>query len=159
MTDWLSSVPIDAAHMAQRIRLAMEDAARAVSGRLLREAVANAPVSPTVTEHSSTLVRKRRTKTRHEPGGLEKSITAEVRGQGREVEVACFVPTSSPAKDYADYIHNKRYIKWWNRGKGTRDKGDRAREKFIERARDTVVPLAAKKFARALDYAMKGMVK
>lgn len=125
MTDWLSSVPIDAAHMSQRIRLAMEDAARAVSGRFLREAVANAPVSPTVTEHSSTLVRKRRTRTRHEPGGLEKSITAEVRGQGREVEIACFVPTSSPAKDYADYIHNKRYI---NGGTEAREHVTRATE-------------------------------
>jgi len=101
-------------------------------GRLLRdEAKQNAPRSPTKAEFSRTLKRKAVTdRTDFFPGGLEQSIEWAVRfGQ-----CFIFVRDNSPAGKYAAKIHDEKGKTWRNRGPGTIAKGDRADEKFIERA-------------------------
>ena len=94
------------------------------------EAFQNTPKSPTVKKASKTLKRKKRTRTRHYPGMLEESIQAEARGIVGEIYVA----ENSPGGAYAHYIHEMKHKLWFNRGPGTIAKGDRADEKFIERA-------------------------
>ena len=96
-----------------------------------REAVKNAPVSPTNAQYSkAVLKRKKRTKQRMHPGGLSRSIEWEVAGN----EGSVYVAENSEAARYAKVIHDERYKRWKNRGPGTIAKGSRAREKFIERA-------------------------
>lgn len=64
------------------------------------------------------------------PGGLERSITAEVLRKS----VRIFVPPNSEAGGYAEKIHNDKGISWWNRGAGTVAKGEQADALFITRA-------------------------
>lgn len=106
-----------------------------------REAKDNAPCSPTMKKLSATLKRKKRTKDKKTPGGLEKSIFFEVNQNGTEVSV--FVPYNalcvSHSKNgrsfnYAKRIHDEKGKTWRNRGPGTIAKGARADEKFIDRA-------------------------
>lgn len=90
-------------------------------------------------------------------GALERSIRCVKRIFRRDywksfVEVS--VPYSSPAGKYAHYIHNLRYIKWWNRGPGTKAKGRNAKEKFLDRAVDKWLPRMQAKVEEA---AQKGM--
>lgn len=97
----------------------------------VREAKRNAPKSPTKTQFSATLKRKKRTSRRtFTPGGLEKSIEYEVEGD----KCSVFVGSNSFAGKYAKRIHDDRYKSWWDRGPGSIAKGTHAREKFIERA-------------------------
>jgi hypothetical protein len=101
-----------------------------------RESVLNAPRSPT----SAQLFRLRKTKgktrrnpdahSRPKPGGLRRSIEFDVNDGVGEI----FVALNSEAGKYAARIHDERYISWWNRGPGTIALGERAKEKFIERA-------------------------
>lgn len=96
-----------------------------------REAVRNAPVSPTNAQYSkAVLKRKKRTKRRMHPGGLSRSIEWETRG----MEGSVFVASNSEAAAYARKIHDDKYKSWRNRGPGTIAKGTRADDKFIERA-------------------------
>lgn len=96
----------------------------------VREAKANAPRSPTMKQYSATLKRKKRTRHRTYPGGLEKSIEYEITQDGCSV----FVAKNSFAGKYAKRIHDEKGVTWKNRGPGTIAKGQRADEKFIERA-------------------------
>ncbi len=101
-----------------------------------RESISNAPRSPT----SAQLFRLRKTKgktrrnpdahSRPKPGGLRRSIEFDVNDGVGEI----FVALNSEAGKYAVRIHDERYISWWNRGPGTIALGERAKEKFIERA-------------------------
>lgn len=119
------------------VRKLLQPTMKRIGLHAMRESKANAPRSPTVRQISATLVRKRRTKRRAVPGGLEKSITYTVEFGGRgyeELEAHIFVPKNSPAGAYANYIHNQKGIKWFKRGIGTQKKGGRADEKFIARA-------------------------
>ena len=95
-----------------------------------REAIANAPRSPTNEQYSATLKRKQRTARKMYPGGLEKSIEHAVLFDTCFV----FVAENSYAGRYAARIHDEKGITWRNRGPGTIAKGRRADEKFIERA-------------------------
>lgn len=61
---------------------------------------------------------------------LQNSIAFTATQDAAEV----FVPSNSPAGAYAVRIHDERYKTWRNRGKMTKIKGARAREKFISRA-------------------------
>lgn len=98
-----------------------------------REAVANAPRSPTKDEFSATLKRKKRTDRKNFfPGGLEKSI--EVRYDAEKMAAVVFVRENSYAGKYARKIHDEKGRTWRNRGPGTIAKGDRADDKFISRA-------------------------
>jgi len=99
-----------------------------------REAVANAPRSPTNKILSSTLKRKKRTTRRTMPGGLEKSIEYEIVTSGDDVSCSVFVASNSFAAKYAKRIHDEKGRTWHKRGAGTVAKGSRADEKFIERA-------------------------
>lgn len=96
----------------------------------VRESKANAPRSPTMKQLSATLKRKKRTARRTLPGGLERSIEYEASESGCSV----FVASNSQAGRYARRIHDEKGITWRNRGPGTVAKGQRADEKFIERA-------------------------
>ena len=95
-----------------------------------RTAKSYAPRSPTMQQLSATLKRKKRTARRTHPGGLEKSIMFEVKGD----TCAVFVPENSFAGAYAKRIHDEKGVTWHNRGPGTVHKGPQADEKFIERA-------------------------
>ena len=96
-----------------------------------REAVKNAPVSPTNAQYSkAVLKRKKRTARRLHPGGLSRSIEWDAIGDYGTIYVA----SNSEAAKYAKVIHDERYKRWKNRGPGTIAKGSRAKEKFIERA-------------------------
>ena len=95
-----------------------------------RESVRNAPRSPTNAQVSATLKRKKRTARRTYPGGLEKSIEQEVRGDTAHI----FVASNSFASKYAKRIHDEKGKSWHKRGAGTFAKGQRADDKFIERA-------------------------
>ena len=64
------------------------------------------------------------------PGGLVKSIECE----SDENHIEVFVASNSDAGEYAQIIHDLKGVKWHERGPGTQAKGDRADEKFIERA-------------------------
>lgn len=122
-----------AAQFARLERAAPQCAARALErcGLIaVREAKANAPRSPTMKILSATLKKKKRTARRTFPGGLEKSITYEVTGGAASV----FVASNSYAGKYARRIHDEKFVTWKNRGAGTIAKGNRADEKFIERA-------------------------
>lgn len=115
------------------------------------EAFQNTPKSPTVKKASKTLKRKKRTRTRHYPGMLEESIQAEARGIVGEIYVA----ENSPGGAYAHYIHEMKHKLWFNRGPGTIAKGDRADEKFIERA----VVANQDKLQKILDNAIEKALK
>lgn len=114
-----------------KVNASAERALRRCGLLAVREAKANAPRSPTKSQFSATLVRKKRTsRRRFTPGGLEKSIEYEVQGDRCSV----FVSRNSFAGKYAAKIHDERNKTWWDRGPGTIAKGQQAREKFIERA-------------------------
>ena len=137
--------------VSKLINQATQEAGRWIAGDWMAQAAHTyAPVSPTQDEIDRERARRKgvrvskakktrmRRKTRNKPipGGLERSIHAEVDGTGEDMKVACFVRTPSEAQAYADVIHNKKGERWFNRGIGTREKGEKADEKFIERARD-----------------------
>ena len=76
------------------------------------------------------------------PGGLERSIDLLWSDERAEVYVAA----NAEAGEYAKVIHDEKGRKWKERGPGTQAKGDRADEKFIERAQ----PGALARFADAM---------
>lgn len=135
------------------IKLALKDTARV----MYREAIRNAPRS--VTAAQARAERKAKWKAKHGnlkgfakaqsagmkrrkanshsramPGGLERSIRWELKGSGLSSDAEIFVARNAEAGAYAKYIHDEKGKKWFKRGPGTRRKGDRADEKFIERA-------------------------
>lgn len=99
--------------------------------------------------------RRRKTKTKPEPGGLERSISATVDQSGEDINACCFVRTPSEAQAYANVIHNEKGKRWHNRGLGTRAKGEKADEKFIERARDDNLERYFRKMVAAVDNEVK----
>lgn len=83
------------------------------------------------------------------PGGLERSIQFESDGEKAEV----FVASNAEAGEYAHIIHDMKGVKWHERGPGTQAKGDRADEKFIERAQ----PAAATRLEDFLGKSLKDL--
>lgn len=81
------------------------------------------------------------------PGGLVRSIECE----SDENHVEVFVASNAEAGEYAHIIHDLKGVKWHERGPGTQAKGDRADEKFIERAQ----PAAAKRLEAYLSQSLK----
>ena len=77
-------------------------------------------------------------------------------GEGHDISIACFVRTPSEAQAYANVIHNEKGNRWHNRGLGTRAKGEKADEKFIERARDDNLQRYFRKLDAAIDKAILG---
>lgn len=105
-----------------------------ISRAVAKKAREYAPRSPTRAQVTATLKVKRRSTAQCTPGGLEKSIRSEVRDVGGTMSAIVFVAANAPAGAYAKRIHDEKGITWWKRGPGTRAKGDKADEKFIERA-------------------------
>ena len=106
-------------------------------GRLAqREAISNAPRSPTQAQKNALrktkrkVTRKATAHSRTMPGGLEKSIGMKVGIDNASV----FVASNSQAGRYGARIHDGKGKSWRNRGAGTIAKGARADDKFIERA-------------------------
>ncbi len=119
------------------------------------EAVRNAPRSPTKAQFSATLKRKKKTDRKNFfPGGLEKSIEHEV----KDGEGVVFVRENSYAGKYARRIHDEKGKTWRNRGPGTIAKGERADEKFIERAmdQDKIGEILEDVFTKAVNEAANG---
>lgn len=152
------------------IKLALKDTARVMH----REAIRNAPRSPTAAQARAERKRvwmgkhgnlkgfakaqaagmKRRKPNSHSramPGGLERSIRWEMKGSGLTSDAEIFVARNAEAGAYAKYIHDERWKKWFKRGIGTCRKGDRANEKFIERA----VKDNRARYKESLDKALK----
>lgn len=153
------TVNFDLMKIQQEQKRLLEPTMRRIGQHAMRESKANAPRSPTVRQISATLVRKRRTKRRAVPGGLEKSITYSVEfgGQGQqEIEAHIFVPKNSAAGAYANYIHNMKGKKWIKRGVGTVAKGARADEKFIYRAVHDNISQYGKMIRQVVAKATKG---
>lgn len=146
-----SKADLDALHLADRIRNSAAAAVAKSALLVLRTAKRYAPVSPTQAQINASLKRKKRSKRKALPGGLEKSIMMEY----DFLTASVFVPTNSPAAAYAKKIHDQKFIKWRKRGMGTRRKGDKADEKFIERAFVDEDANIRKIFDKALEEAMK----
>jgi hypothetical protein len=128
-------INFDLADIEKATRKLLQPTMKRIGLHAMREAKANAPRSPTARQISATLVRKRRTKRKPTPGGLEKSITYSVEfGSTQQMEAHIFVPRNSAAGAYARVIHDMKGVRWHNRGIGTRAKGARADEKFVARA-------------------------
>ena len=148
---------------------AMQDAGRQAH----KDAIANAPRSPTAAQaraqrkaawvgkhgagkasirafnkaqRAGKARRKAGSHSRHAPGGLERSIEWEVRGKGFAMEAEIFVTANAEAGEYAKRIHDEKGKTWRKRGPGTVAKGARADDKFILRA----VQQAAKDFPSLL---------
>ena len=85
------------------------------------------------------------------PGGLERSIECLYGADHAEV----FVASNAEAGEYAEIIHDEKGKKWKDRGPGTQAKGERADEKFIERAQ----PSALERFAEATRKALQKLFK
>lgn len=118
------------AHLPEVHRRVINNSLTVIGQHVKREAKLNAPKSPTMAERSATLKRKKRTALRTTPGGLEKSIEYEVKGDTCSV----FVASNSYAGKYAKRIHDEKGKSWRKRGPGTIAKGSRADDKFVERA-------------------------
>jgi len=118
--------------------LAIASAMRQIAKVAHREAVKNAPISPTAAllkaarKTDRKVTRKARATSRPKPGGLERSISFMSDGDTAKV----FVASNSEAGRYAFRIHNEKGVTWRRRGLGTVAKGGRADEKFIFRAID-----------------------
>ena len=101
-----------------------------------RDALANAPITPTqqtlnkLHGRKRTVHRKATAYSRPKPGGLMRSIAYRVGLDTAEIYVAA----NSEAGKYAFRMHEEKGKTWWNRGPGTVAKGTRADHKFIERA-------------------------
>lgn len=150
------TVNFDLADIEAATRKLLQPTMQEVANDCMREAKKNAPVSPTVSQYNKTLVRKRRTRRRFVGGGLEKSISRSVEFSPKgQIEAHIFVPRNSAAGAYADYIHNKKNIKWFKRGIGTVAKGVRADEKFIERAVNDNWRKYALEISRVVERAIK----
>ncbi len=144
---------------------AMQDAGRQAH----KDAIANAPRSPTaaqaraqrksnwVAKHGDGKAsirafnkaqrqgkarRKANSHSRHAPGGLMKSIQWRMTGKGFALDAEIYVAANAEAGKYAKRIHDEKGKTWRRRGPGTVAKGPRADDKFILRA----VQQAAKKF-------------
>jgi len=105
-----------------------------------RDAIRNAPRSPSASMIKSMrktnrrTTRKSRATSRPSPGGLERSISQKVEDRPGQVEGIVFVAANSEAGKYAKFIHDAKGSGWNRRGPGTRQKGTRSDDKFIERA-------------------------
>lgn len=123
------------AHLPEVHRRVIRESLTTIGKHVKREAKLNAPKSPTMTERSATLKRKKRTALRTTPGGLEKSIEYEVKGDTCSVFVAenAYCKTKK-GFNYAKRIHDEKGKSWHKRGPGTIAKGSRADDKFVERA-------------------------
>lgn len=101
-----------------------------------REAVRNAPKSPTQQELRSANPDKKRRKrnpratSRPMPGGLERSIAYVSNEESADI----YVSAGSEAGRYAFRIHSEKGVTWHKRGPGTVAKGGRADAWFILRA-------------------------
>lgn len=125
-----------------------------------REAIANAPRSPTQTQigkaqkakyvakhgsaqgyakHKAAAMARRRpnSHSRPAPGGLEKSIKYKIIGT-KEPDGMIYVARNAPAGKYAAKIHDEKGKTWRKRGLGTQRKGARADDKYILRAVEKV---------------------
>ena len=117
---------------------ATAQALRTIAVLVQREAVKNAPRSPTrgqlnkLRKTRRKVTRKARATSRPAPGALENSIERESDSNQARI----FVASNSAAGKYANRMHElkNKPSGWRNRGPGTVAKGSRADEKFIQRA-------------------------
>lgn len=158
---------------AAAVQKALERAMQDAGVQAHKDAVANAPKSPTdaqakahrkrdwVAKHGSGRAsirafnryqdlgkarRKASSHSRAAPGGLAKSIQWRLIGKGFNLDAEIYVAANAEAGKYAKRIHDEKGKTWWKRGPGTVAKGARADDKFILRA----VQQAAKDFPSLL---------
>lgn len=139
--------------MARALSLTLKSVTRTAH----RDAIRNAPRSPTAAQQRSErkarwvakhgnakgfakaqkagkLRRKPNSHSRAAPGGLERSIRWQVKGSGLFQDGEIFVAANAEAGKYAKRIHDDKGKSWHKRGAGTRAKGTQADDKYIERA-------------------------
>lgn len=151
------------------VQKALEQAMKEAGGQAWKDAVANAPKSPTdaqakahrkrdwVAKHGAGRAsirafnryqdlgkarRKANSHSRRAPGGLMRSIQWRLRGKGYNIDAEVYVAANAEAGKYAKRIHDEKGKTWRKRGPGTVAKGARADDKYILRA----VQKAAKEF-------------
>lgn len=151
------------------VQKALERAMQDAGLQAHKDAIANAPRSPTaaqaraqrkaawVGKHGAGKAsirafnkaqragkkrRKANSHSRHAPGGLERSIQWRMRGKGFSLDAEVYVAANAEAGKYAKRIHDEKGKTWRRRGPGTVAKGPRADDKYILRA----VQKAAKEF-------------
>ena len=155
------------------VQKAVERAMQDAGQQAHKDAIANAPKSPTakqaeaqrkrewVAKHgkgkasirrfnrNQELGRARRkagSHSRHAPGGLMRSIQWRLLGKGLNLDAEVYVAANAEAGKYAKRIHDEKGKTWRRRGPGTVAKGARADDKYILRA----VQKAAKDFPSLL---------
>lgn len=158
---------------APAVQKAVERAMQDAGKQAWKDAVANAPKSPTdaqakahrkrdwVAKHGSGRAsirafnryqdfgkarRNPNSHSRRAPGGLERSIQWRLRGKGYSIDAEVYVAANAEAGKYAKRIHDEKGKTWRKRGPGTVAKGPRADDKYIQRA----VQKAAKEFPARL---------
>ena len=115
----------------------------------------NAPESLTKSMYVGTLkggVTKRKASS-FTSGSLRKSITTEV---GKDF-VSIFVPSNSPAGEYAEKMEDEKGKTWNEVGKRTKQKGSQAGDKYIERAGKKAEPEIDKLIDQTLNEMIKGI--
>ena len=148
-----ASITFDLSKVKSKLHSGVTLAIRQCGLHALRESKRNAPRSPTMKQRSATLVRKRRTKQKSAPGGLERSIVCDIMGDTAII----YVLQNSAAGKYARRIHDMKGKTWWKRGAGTVAKGDRADEKFIYRALKDNAKAYEAKVAKAVEAALRAV--
>lgn len=148
-----TSITFDISKAKGKLTEGIAAAIRQCGLHALRESKRNAPRSPTMKQRSATLVRKRRTKQKSAPGGLERSIVCDIMGDTATI----YILQNSAAGKYARRIHDEKGKTWWKRGAGTVAKGNRADEKFIQRALKDNAKAYEAKLAKAVESALKAV--
>lgn len=138
--------------MPEKVNRVMRSTMTRATKKVADESRLNAPKSPTQAEidadrtkkygrkHTRKVmerrprVRKANASSRPQPGGLVQSIDHDVLESPGEIVGSIFVSGNSSAGQYAAIIHDAKGVAWNERGIGTKKKGTRADDKFIERA-------------------------
>ena len=146
----LDELAIGLGHMPKQVHDAVQKGLFNAAKIIKDEAVNNTPRSPTrqdyVRERQAVAsakgkwfkprpnTRKATAFSRQNPGGLRRSITAQV---WESNEASIFVAANAEGGAYAERIHDERGKSWHNLGPGSRalaGKGFEVGDKFIERA-------------------------
>jgi hypothetical protein len=133
--DGLHNVLRDLRTMPSKIGRGTGIAMRTIGFKVQAESKANCPESPTKAQINASLKRNKKSIRDSTTGALRDSI----RFDAKEDYVDILVPQNSKGGQYAMVIHDMKGSAWRKRGVRTRQKGSRADDKFIERARDDAV--------------------
>lgn len=108
--------------------------------RMAKARLARVQARREVDENGLSQSRNPNASSRPMPGELVRSIDHDVLESPGEIVGSVFVSSNSKAGQYAAIIHDAKGKAWNERGIGTKKKGPRADDKFIERALNASEP-------------------